>query len=218
MWVQSLGWEDRLEEGIETHSRILAWEIPWTGEPGELHSLGSQRVIHDWSDWANEQANIVGTDVGAERTACRESLSVMQCGRHSLFQVKSAPAWFTWPGLWTNQLSKHTVMEMIMMAHELLLFSTINWEPLYPWILQCAFLNVFLCSWLKLIFLSTLLEIFPGKDWLSGRKSFPLEEFPKRNLGLPLTQGKVCLNLSCSWTGGGWNLFFLEASLKILVL
>ena len=35
-WVQSLGWEDPLEKEMETHSSILAWEIPWTEEPGEL--------------------------------------------------------------------------------------------------------------------------------------------------------------------------------------
>ena len=34
MWVRSLGWEDPLEEGMATHSRILAWRIPWTEEPG----------------------------------------------------------------------------------------------------------------------------------------------------------------------------------------
>ena len=33
-WVQSQGWEAILEEGVETHSSILAWEIPWTEEPG----------------------------------------------------------------------------------------------------------------------------------------------------------------------------------------
>ena len=33
-WVQSLGWEDSLEEGIATHSSMLAWRIPWTEEPG----------------------------------------------------------------------------------------------------------------------------------------------------------------------------------------
>ena len=43
-WVRSLGWEDPLEEGIATHSSILAWRIPWTGEPGGLQSIGSQRV------------------------------------------------------------------------------------------------------------------------------------------------------------------------------
>ena len=35
-WVQSLGGEDLLEEGMATHSSILAWRIPWTEEPGEL--------------------------------------------------------------------------------------------------------------------------------------------------------------------------------------
>ena len=45
-WVQSLGGED-LEEGMAIHSGILAWEIPWTEEPGGLQSIGSQRVRHD---------------------------------------------------------------------------------------------------------------------------------------------------------------------------
>ena len=41
-WIQSLGWEDPLEEGMATHSGILAWRIPWTEEPGGLQSVGSQ--------------------------------------------------------------------------------------------------------------------------------------------------------------------------------
>ena len=44
--VQSLGWEDPLEEGMTTYSSILAWRIPWTEEPGELQSMGSQRIGH----------------------------------------------------------------------------------------------------------------------------------------------------------------------------
>ena len=40
--VLSLGWEDPLEEGLATHSSILAWRIPWTEEPGGLQSIGSQ--------------------------------------------------------------------------------------------------------------------------------------------------------------------------------
>ena len=47
MEVQSLGWEDPLEEGMATHSSILAWRIPWTEEPDGLQSTGSQRVGHD---------------------------------------------------------------------------------------------------------------------------------------------------------------------------
>ena len=46
-WVQSLSREDPLEEGMATHSRILAWRIPWTEEPGGLQSMGLQRVRHD---------------------------------------------------------------------------------------------------------------------------------------------------------------------------
>jgi len=41
MWVGSLGWEDSLEKEMATHSSILAWEIPWTVEPGELQSMES---------------------------------------------------------------------------------------------------------------------------------------------------------------------------------
>ena len=40
-WVQSLGWEDPLEEGMATHFSILAWRIPWTEESGWLQSMGS---------------------------------------------------------------------------------------------------------------------------------------------------------------------------------
>ena len=54
MQVRSLGQEDPLEKDMATHSSILAWEIPWTGEPGGLQSMGSQesdmteRLNHDW--------------------------------------------------------------------------------------------------------------------------------------------------------------------------
>ena len=46
-WVQSLGWEDPLEEVMATHSSILAWRILWAEEPGGLQSLGSHGVEHD---------------------------------------------------------------------------------------------------------------------------------------------------------------------------
>ena len=44
MQVQSLGWEDPLEEGMATYYSFLAWKIPWTEEPGGLWSMGLQRV------------------------------------------------------------------------------------------------------------------------------------------------------------------------------
>ena len=49
--VQSLGWEDPLEEGIATHSNILTWRIPWTEMPGRLQSTGSHRVRHNEATW-----------------------------------------------------------------------------------------------------------------------------------------------------------------------
>ena len=44
--VQSLGWENPMEEEMAAHSNILAWEIPWTEESGGLQPMGSQRIRH----------------------------------------------------------------------------------------------------------------------------------------------------------------------------
>ena len=46
-WVRSLGWGKPLEEGMATHSSVLAWRIPWIEELGGLQSIGSQRVVRD---------------------------------------------------------------------------------------------------------------------------------------------------------------------------
>ena len=48
MWIRSLDWEVPLEEGMATHSSILAWRIPWTDEPGRLQSIELQRAGHDF--------------------------------------------------------------------------------------------------------------------------------------------------------------------------
>ena len=61
-WVRSLGREDALEEGMATHSSILAWRIPWTEEPGGLHSRGLQefyrteRLIHSPHEESSERS------------------------------------------------------------------------------------------------------------------------------------------------------------------
>ena len=47
--VPSLDQEDSLEQNMATHSSVLAWRIPWTGKPGGLQTMGSQRVRHDWA-------------------------------------------------------------------------------------------------------------------------------------------------------------------------
>ena len=46
-WVQSLGWEDTLQEGMATHSTILIWRITWTEESGGLQSIGLQKIGQD---------------------------------------------------------------------------------------------------------------------------------------------------------------------------
>ena len=46
--VKSLDQEDPPEKGMAMHSSILAWRIPWTEEPGDLQTIGLQRVRHDW--------------------------------------------------------------------------------------------------------------------------------------------------------------------------
>ena len=46
-WVQSLGWDDLLEQEMAPHSSTLAWKIPWMVEPGRLQSMGLQRVRHN---------------------------------------------------------------------------------------------------------------------------------------------------------------------------
>ena len=57
-WVRFLGREDPLEEGMATHSNILAWRTLWTEEPGGLQR--SQRVGHDWSNGAGVQELSLG--------------------------------------------------------------------------------------------------------------------------------------------------------------
>ena len=46
-WVRSLGWKDPLEKGMATHSSLLTWKIPQTEEPGEIQSIGLQRIRQD---------------------------------------------------------------------------------------------------------------------------------------------------------------------------
>ena len=55
--VQSLGWENPLEEGMATHSSILAWRIPWTEETDGLKSMGLQRDTTEATEYARIHAN-----------------------------------------------------------------------------------------------------------------------------------------------------------------
>ena len=53
-----MGWENAPKKEMATHTSFLAWEIPWTGEPGELRSIGSQRVGNDLATRQQEQHNL----------------------------------------------------------------------------------------------------------------------------------------------------------------
>ena len=75
-WVWSLGWEDPLEEGMATHSTILAWRIPWTEEPGGLQFMGSQKIGHNWEtnkkkrEWEKKPTSSTGD--GSEESEKKE--------------------------------------------------------------------------------------------------------------------------------------------------
>ena len=72
--LQSLGREDSLEKEMATYSRILAWEIPWTEEPGGLQSMGSQRIGHDWmtNTFTFKEHLQRGTDFSCEFVSLRD--------------------------------------------------------------------------------------------------------------------------------------------------
>ena len=60
MWVWSLGQEDPLEKETATHSRILAWELPWTKEPGSLQSMVLAKES-DMTKWLNDNSKTLHT-------------------------------------------------------------------------------------------------------------------------------------------------------------
>ena len=65
--VQSLGWEDLLEEEMATHSSTLAWRIPWTEEPGRLQSMGvekSQTRLSDLTFTFTKYTSLFGFTLG----------------------------------------------------------------------------------------------------------------------------------------------------------
>ena len=79
MWVQSLGWEDPLEEGMETQSSILAWRSPGTEEPGGLQFIGLQRVGDDWSDWAGTRTTHISVGLPTGKFSWGEQQNSVEC-------------------------------------------------------------------------------------------------------------------------------------------
>ena len=71
---RSLGWEDPPEKEMATHPSILAWEVPWTEEPGRLQSKGSQRVRHDLQT-KNNNRKFRALGAGGGREICSSGFS-----------------------------------------------------------------------------------------------------------------------------------------------
>ena len=75
--VPSLGQEDPLEEGMATHSSILAWRNPWTEEPEGLQSVGSHRVRHDWATKQQHRAYILAQKWKYHKILIQESINIL---------------------------------------------------------------------------------------------------------------------------------------------
>ena len=74
-WVQSLAQEDPLEKEMATHSTILAWEIPWTKEPGRLQAMRSQRVRHYLATKQQQQSFVNTVDTRSLSDMLSKSVS-----------------------------------------------------------------------------------------------------------------------------------------------
>ena len=102
-WVRSLGQEDPLEKGMATHSRILAWRIPWTEELGRLQSIGSQRVRQDRATNAFfSQAEFISLPSDSPQITCTSpahlsgfSISLKHSEYGSVFQTARLAVWPT---------------------------------------------------------------------------------------------------------------------------
>ena len=97
MWIRSLDWEVPLEEGMATHSSILAWRIPWTDEPGRLQSIELQRAGHDFGGFPD------GLD--GKESACNvgDPGSVPGLGRYLEKGIATHTSTLAWRIPWTEE-------------------------------------------------------------------------------------------------------------------
>ena len=102
-WVWSLDQEDPLEKGRATHSRILAWRIPWTEEPGRLQSMGSQRVRHDWVTDTELWGQLLFVHLMHSSNISNDNFNILSPGNYcsSLVNTQKSVAF-----LYTNQIRK----------------------------------------------------------------------------------------------------------------
>ena len=112
MWetqVWSQAWQDPLEKELTTHSSIPAWEIRWTGEPGRLESMGSQRARHSWATNTHTPAPLKFTMVCEEaEESCKVTWSLGS---------RRASGWGQGEGTGPSSLEWSLVYRMLANSH-----------------------------------------------------------------------------------------------------
>ena len=180
MQVWTLVWEDPLEREMKTHSSILAWEMPWTEECGGLHSMGLQRVRHDWSNLACTQ-NVKQN----ERKRIQTWLLVLHAFQFSLVQLLSHVRLFE--TLWTAacqaslsitnfwSLLKLMSIESVMPSNHLILCHSLLLLPsIFPTIRVFSNESALCIRWPK--YWSFSFSISPSNQY-SGLISFRMDWF-----------------------------------------
>ena len=105
MQVGSLGQEDPLEEGMATHSSILAWRIPWTEEPGSLQSIGSQKS----GTWLSNQTTTIksrnpGKQKESQPKQREQTPQRVGCQSRNRTWTKGLQFWHLSPGRWAPRM------------------------------------------------------------------------------------------------------------------
>ena len=108
-WVWPLVWDHPLEEGMATHSSILAWRIPWTEEPGGLQSIGSQKDRHDW---ATKHSTVFQLWTHTSITCCSVYHNLKKYFKLD-FSFSSANSWSRGEeGVWTCSFIVHILLPL----------------------------------------------------------------------------------------------------------
>ena len=153
-WVRFLSQEDPLEREMATHPSVLAWETPWTGEPGRLQSMGSQRVGHDWG---TSLSLFFGTGMKTHLFQSCGHCWVFQICWHiecSPFTASSSKIWNSSPGIPSLPLALFIVM--LSKAH----LTSHSRRSGSRWVTTPSWLSWSWRSFLYSVFLPPLLNIF----------------------------------------------------------
>ena len=153
MQVQSLGWEDPLEEAMATHSSTLNWKIPWTEEPERLQSREPQRIGREWGDLACTKASFQFNSV---TQLCPTLCDPMDCSRsgfpvhHQFPELAQTHVYRVGDGIYSSNSTRHQTVGKYLIflmgrlrqgaCYPVFGLSCLN-DPKVPWyqisVLQC---------------------------------------------------------------------------------